>query len=144
MDHYSLHEEVSDMENGHVMSKKEISSVNGRTPQNVSSSIMRKKSDPILVSSVRIEIIQTFLANLQEVLLGTKLAVLFPAIPLAIVADFHNFGRVSFFLSFLSIMSSPINVVVKIVVSAPLQPWLFALSLLGLTPLAERVSFLTE
>lgn len=24
------------------------------------------------------------------------------------------------------------------------QPWVFALSLLGLTPLAERVSFLTE
>uniref|UniRef100_A0A2P2LBU7 Uncharacterized protein n=1 Tax=Rhizophora mucronata TaxID=61149 RepID=A0A2P2LBU7_RHIMU len=24
------------------------------------------------------------------------------------------------------------------------QPWIFVLSLLGLTPLAERVSFLTE
>ncbi|KAF5446729.1 hypothetical protein F2P56_032332, partial [Juglans regia] len=54
--------------------------------------------------------------NLQEVVLGTKLAVLFPAIPLAVVADFYNFGR----------------------------PWIFALSLLGLAPLAERVSFLTE
>ncbi|KAG6631240.1 hypothetical protein CIPAW_13G077800 [Carya illinoinensis] len=60
--------------------------------------------------------LRQMLANLQEVVLGTKLAVLFPAIPLAVVADFYNFGR----------------------------PWIFALSLLGLAPLAERVSFLTE
>ncbi|EEF36757.1 vacuolar cation/proton exchanger 3 [Ricinus communis] len=112
MDRYSLHEEVSSMENGHA-SKKEM---NGKTPQNVSSPIMRKESDPVLVSSVRFQMLGSFLANLQEVVLGTKLAVLFPAIPLAIVADFYSFGR----------------------------PWLFALSLLGLTPLAERVSFLTE
>jgi Ca2+:H+ antiporter len=41
-----------------------------------------------------------FLTNLQEVILGTKLAVLFPAIPLAIAADYYKFGRVSssFFL----------------------------------------------
>ena len=39
--------------------------------------------------------LRQFLANLQEVILGTKIAVLFPAIPLAIVADFYNFGRVS-------------------------------------------------
>jgi len=56
------------------------------------------------------------LANLQEVFLGTKLAVLFPAVPLAIAAQCANFGQV----------------------------WVFALSLLGLIPLAERVSFLTE
>jgi len=56
------------------------------------------------------------LANLQEVILGTKLAVLFPAVPLAIAAQCANFGQV----------------------------WVFALSLLGLIPLAERVSFLTE
>ncbi|KAG8484808.1 hypothetical protein CXB51_021695 [Gossypium anomalum] len=87
-----------------------------RTAQNMSSSFMRKKSDPILVSTIRFRILRELLANLQEVILGTKLAVLFPAIPLAIVADFYKFGR----------------------------PWIFALSLLGLTPLAERVSFLTE
>ncbi|XP_062172357.1 vacuolar cation/proton exchanger 3-like isoform X2 [Alnus glutinosa] len=107
-----------DMENngdskGLIM-EKELS--NGRTPQNVSSSILRKKSDPILVSKIRFKMVRQLLANLQEVLLGTKLAVLFPAVPLAIVADFYNFGR----------------------------PWIFALSLLGLAPLAERVSFLTE
>lgn len=68
---------------------------NGRTPQNVSSSILRKKSDPTLVSNIRFKMVRQFLANLQQVLLGTKLAVLFPAVPLAIVADFYNFGRVS-------------------------------------------------
>ncbi|XP_021601661.1 vacuolar cation/proton exchanger 3 [Manihot esculenta] len=114
---YSHSQEVSDLENGDFLLKpcsKEI--LNGRTLQNVSSSIMRKKSDPVLVSSVRFQMLRHFLANLQEVILGTKLAVLFPAIPLAIAADFYKFGR----------------------------PWLFAFSLLGLTPLAERVSFLTE
>ncbi|XP_040993922.1 vacuolar cation/proton exchanger 3-like [Juglans microcarpa x Juglans regia] len=89
---------------------------NGRSAQNVSSSILRKKSDPALVSKIRFKMLRQLLANLQEVVLGTKLAILFPAIPLAVVADFHNFGR----------------------------PWIFALSLLGLAPLAERVSFLTE
>jgi hypothetical protein len=86
-----------DMENngdskGLIM-EKELS--NGRTPQNVSSSILRKKSDPILVSKIRFKMVRQLLANLQEVILGTKLAVLFPAVPLAIVADFYNFGRVS-------------------------------------------------
>jgi len=35
------------------------------------------------------------LTNLQEVILGTKLTVLFPAIPLAIAAECYGFGRVS-------------------------------------------------
>lgn len=56
------------------------------------------------------------LTNLQEVLLGTKLFLLFPAVPLAVVA--HRYG-------------------------CP-RAWVFALSLLGLIPLAERISFLTE
>ncbi|KAJ6895638.1 vacuolar cation/proton exchanger 3-like [Populus alba x Populus x berolinensis] len=120
--HSQVHQQVSsELENGDVDYKEGLNSnnikggfVNGKTPQNVSSSIMRKKSDPMLVSSnVNLGY---FLTNLQEVILGTKLAVLFPAIPLAIAADYYKFGR----------------------------PWIFALSLLGLTPLAERVSFLTE
>ncbi|KAJ9172492.1 hypothetical protein P3X46_015722 [Hevea brasiliensis] len=118
MDYSHSQQEVSDLENGYDLlkpSNKEVLS-GSRTLQNVSSSIMRKKSDPLLVSSVRFQMLRHLLANLQEVILGTKLAVLFPAIPLAIAADFYKFGR----------------------------PWLFALSLLGLTPLAERVSFLTE
>jgi Ca2+:H+ antiporter len=67
----------------------------GKTPQNLSSSMVRKKSDPILVTNVRFQMVRNFLHNLQEVILGTKLAVLFPAIPLAIAADFYHFGRVS-------------------------------------------------
>jgi Ca2+:H+ antiporter len=89
------HEALNNVENGvsKGLMNKEISK--GRTPQNVSSSILRKKSDPALVSKVRFNMLRQFLANLQEVILGTKLAVLFPAVPLAIAADFYNFGRVS-------------------------------------------------
>ncbi|KAK4606101.1 hypothetical protein RGQ29_000392 [Quercus rubra] len=112
----SYHEAMDNVENGDSKSLMNKGLSKGRTPQNVSSSILRKKSDPVLVSKVRFKMLRQFLANLQEVILGTKIAVLFPAIPLAIVADFYNFGR----------------------------PWIFALSLLGLAPLAERVSFLTE
>ncbi|GFP94365.1 vacuolar cation/proton exchanger 3, partial [Phtheirospermum japonicum] len=82
----------------------------------MSSSSLRKKSDLSLVSRIRVGYLRVFLANLQEVLLGTKLSFLFLAIPLAIVAKYRHFGC----------------------------PWVFALSLLGLTPLAERISFLTE
>lgn len=91
-------QEVSSLEKGEVKGlNKEV--WNGvKTPHNVSSSIMRKKSDPVLVSTVRFQMLRHFLTNMQEVILGTKLAVLFPAIPLAIAADFYKFGRVSFLL----------------------------------------------
>ncbi|KAH1068735.1 hypothetical protein GLYMA_03G058500v4 [Glycine max] len=88
----------------------------GRTAHNMSSSSLHKKSDLTLVSKVHSIPLRNVLVNLQEVVLGTKLSILFPAIPLAVVAQCYGFGR----------------------------PWIFALSLLGLTPLAERVSFLTE
>ncbi|XP_008811469.2 vacuolar cation/proton exchanger 1a-like [Phoenix dactylifera] len=88
----------------------------GRTAHNMSSSSLRKKSDMTLVSKVPLGFLRSLLANLQEIFLGTKLFVLFPAVPLAIAAQYFHFGRA----------------------------WVFALSLLGLTPLAERVSFLTE
>ncbi|XVE62041.1 hypothetical protein DITRI_Ditri06bG0087100 [Diplodiscus trichospermus] len=103
------------LENGNLKgSSKEIR--HGRTAHNMSSSSLRKKSDLTLVSKVRYGMLRLFLTNIQEVILGTKLSVLFLAIPLAIVADCYGFGR----------------------------PWVFAFSLLGLAPLAERVSFLTE
>lgn len=103
------------LENGNIkLLNKEMK--HGRTAHNMSSSSLRKKSDLTLVSKVPVGFLRNFLANLQEVLLGTKLAVLFIAIPFAIVAYYCNFGK----------------------------PWVFALSLLGLTPLAERISFLTE
>ncbi|KAL8129406.1 hypothetical protein V2J09_018561 [Rumex salicifolius] len=89
----------------------------GRTAHNMSSSSLRKKSElSNSMAKVQRGLLRQALANVQEVVLGTKLSVLFPAIPLAIAAKCYNFGR----------------------------PWIFALSLLGLTPLAERVSFLTE
>ncbi|XP_019446122.1 PREDICTED: vacuolar cation/proton exchanger 3-like isoform X2 [Lupinus angustifolius] len=87
-----------------------------KTAHNMSSSSLRKKSDLTLVSKVNSRFLRNLLVNLQEVILGTKLSVLFLAIPLAIIAECYGFAR----------------------------PWVFALSLLGLTPLAERVSFLTE
>ncbi|KAF0891380.1 hypothetical protein E2562_009813, partial [Oryza meyeriana var. granulata] len=55
-------------------------------------------------------------AQLREVFLGTKLFPLFSAVPLAVAAESLRFGRV----------------------------WVFAFSLIGLAPLAERVSFLSE
>nr|WCC61570.1 CAX3 [Saccharum hybrid cultivar ROC22] len=55
-------------------------------------------------------------AQLQEVFLGTKLFPLFSAVPLAVAAEHFRFGRA----------------------------WVFVFSLIGLAPLAERVSFLSE
>ncbi|KAL6597853.1 hypothetical protein ACP70R_046658 [Stipagrostis hirtigluma subsp. patula] len=91
-------------------------SAHARTAHNMSSSALRKKSDASLVRKVPVAPLRPVLANLQEVFLGTKLAILFPAVPLAIAAQLAHFGQV----------------------------WVFALSLIGLIPLAERVSFLTE
>ncbi|ANM65637.1 cation exchanger 3 [Arabidopsis thaliana] len=88
----------------------------GRTAHNMSSSSLRKKSDLRLVQKVPCKTLKNILSNLQEVILGTKLTLLFLAIPLAILANSYNYGR----------------------------PLIFGLSLIGLTPLAERVSFLTE
>lgn len=68
---------------------------NVRTPQNLSSSLLGNKSDPILVPMVRFQMLRDFLPNLQKVILGSKLAILFLAIPIAIVADLYHFGRVS-------------------------------------------------
>nr|XP_043619599.1 vacuolar cation/proton exchanger 3-like [Erigeron canadensis] len=79
-------------------------------------SLLRTTSQMDVLSSVRFRVLRVFLANVRKVIFETKLFVLFPAIPLAFVAHWYNFGR----------------------------PWIFALSLLGLTPLAERLSFLTE
>lgn len=104
------------LENGGNMKGASKELRHGRTAHNMSSSSLRKKSEIALLHKVRCGLLRQFLTNLQEVILNTKLWILFPAIPLAIVAEIYGFGR----------------------------PWIFALSLLGLTPLAERLSFLTE
>lgn len=67
----------------------------GRTAHNMSSSSLRKKSDLTLVSKLRYGYIRNLLVNFQEVLLGTKLSVLFPVIPFAIFAHCYAFARVS-------------------------------------------------
>lgn len=72
-----------------------IHSTAGRTAHNMSSSSLRKKSDISLISKVRCNGIRLLLANLQEIFLGTKLSLLFIAIPIAIVAKYKNFGSVS-------------------------------------------------
>ncbi|KAL3623179.1 Vacuolar cation/proton exchanger 1 [Castilleja foliolosa] len=113
----SVNQEAWLLENGNIkLLSRENRRASGRTAHSMSSSSLRKKSDLALVSKIRVGFLRMFLANLQEVLLGTKLAILFLAIPLAIVAKYCHFGN----------------------------PWVFGLSLLGLTPLAERISFLTE
>ncbi|XP_004517280.2 vacuolar cation/proton exchanger 3-like [Cicer arietinum] len=88
----------------------------GRTAHNMSSSSLRKKSDIALISKIRHGFLRNVLVNFQEVILGTKLSILFLAIPFAIFGQCYGFAN----------------------------PLVFALSLLGLIPLAERVSFLTE
>lgn len=67
----------------------------GRTAHSVSSSSLRRKSELQLISKVQCGVLKNILNNLQQVILGTKLALLFPAIPLAIAAHQYNFGRVS-------------------------------------------------
>ncbi|XP_054784476.1 vacuolar cation/proton exchanger 3-like isoform X2 [Prosopis cineraria] len=111
----TLQQDALLMENGHIKGlSRELR--HGRTAHNMSSSSLRKKSDLTLVSKVQWCLLRNLLVNFQEVILGTKLSILFLVIPLAIVAEVYRFGR----------------------------PWVFALALVGLTPLAERVSFLTE
>lgn len=100
----SLNEYVN-LESGNLKgSSREIRP--GRTAHNVSSSSLRKKSDLTLVSKVRFVFLRLLLTNLQEVVLGTKLSILFPAIPLAIVAHMCNFGRVSVFCVYVFCVSS--------------------------------------
>ncbi|XP_020525140.1 vacuolar cation/proton exchanger 3 isoform X3 [Amborella trichopoda] len=107
---------IIDVENGGNLKGLSREIRHGRTAHNMSSSSLRKKSDVTLLQSVQIGVLRKILANLQEVILGTKLAFLFVSVPVAIVAEYCNFGH----------------------------GWVFILSLLGLIPLAERVSFLTE
>ena len=65
-----------------------------RTAHSMSSSSLRKKSDAALVRKVPVAPLRPVLANLQEVFLGTKLAVLFLAVPLAVAAQCAHFGEV--------------------------------------------------
>ncbi|KAM0021197.1 putative calcium/proton exchanger, sodium/calcium exchanger membrane region [Helianthus debilis subsp. tardiflorus] len=89
---------------------------NGETAKPRESLLGTTSSESDVLSCVRFRMIRDFVANARKVIFGTKLLVLFPAIPMAFVAHYYSLDR----------------------------PWIFGLSLLGLTPLAERLSFLTE
>ncbi|KAF3332574.1 vacuolar cation/proton exchanger 1a-like protein [Carex littledalei] len=94
---------------------------NSSLPSTSSSPLIdRKQSDRgVIVQRTKMAYsnpFKQFLANLHEVFLGTKLFPLFSAVPLAIAAHAFHLG----------------------------SAWVFALSLIGLAPLAERVSFLSE
>ncbi|XP_076916804.1 vacuolar cation/proton exchanger 3-like [Bidens hawaiensis] len=99
-----------------VESGKRLSGTGHRTAHNLSSSSLRTKSDKPLTSKLPALILTSFVSTLYEVILGTKLSVLFLAVPAAVAARYLRLS----------------------------QPWIFSMSLVGLIPLAERVSFLTE
>uniref|UniRef100_A0A0D3DE25 Uncharacterized protein n=1 Tax=Brassica oleracea var. oleracea TaxID=109376 RepID=A0A0D3DE25_BRAOL len=88
---------ISESENANYGTPKGLSRElrHGKTAHNMSSSSLRKKSDLRLIQKVPCKSLQNVLSNLQEVILGTKLAVLFLAIPLAVIADYYHYGRVS-------------------------------------------------
>lgn len=67
----------------------------GRTAHNLSSSSLRKKSDLALLRKVPCATLRRLLDNLQQVLLATKLVLLFPAVILALAARFFQFGQAS-------------------------------------------------
>lgn len=69
----------------------------GRTAHNMSSSSLRKKSDLRVIQKVPYKGLKDFLSNLQEVILGTKLAILFPAIPAAIICTYCGVSQVHIF-----------------------------------------------
>ncbi|PRQ42950.1 putative calcium/proton exchanger [Rosa chinensis] len=107
------------LENGNLKgtSSNEEEVHHGMTDRRLSSSPLQNKSFPTLLPfSVQNGKVRKVLINFQVVLLGTKLSVLLPTIPLSFVAVYCGFGKA----------------------------WVFSMSLLGLTLLAERVSFLTE
>ncbi|KAK9057889.1 hypothetical protein SSX86_022728 [Deinandra increscens subsp. villosa] len=87
-----------------------------RTAHNMSSSSLRKKSDMSLTSKLPSSILRNLIASIREVIFGTKLSFLFLAVPIAAAARYFRLS----------------------------QTWIFSMSLVGLIPLAERVSFLTE
>lgn len=94
------------------MGSMEDSNLENGYNNNISNAFLEKKLD----RKGRFKMVSACLANIWDVIFGTKLCVLFPAVPLAVMAQCYNVG----------------------------SPGIFALSLLGLAPLAERVSFLTE
>jgi Ca2+:H+ antiporter len=84
------------LENGNPkVLTKESRHGRSRNAHNLSTSSLRKKSEYTLLSKVQRASFQNVLLNIQEVILGTKLSILFLAIPAAILAHYFGLGRVS-------------------------------------------------
>ncbi|GFZ01600.1 cation exchanger 3 [Actinidia rufa] len=90
------------------------------TAQNLTASLVRKKSDPALASRGRLSLVREFVVNVQQVVLGTKLCLLFPAVPLAVIAQAHDYGRkqsdVNILLLLLGLLSLLLPLMFKYVV----------------------------
>lgn len=88
--------EELDLENNNNNNMEELCN---KSTSSGSSAMVSKKSDiPVVVinnKKLRFQILRDFMTNLREVIFSTKLVVLFPAVPLAVAADFYSFGRVS-------------------------------------------------
>ncbi|KAJ4808036.1 vacuolar cation/proton exchanger [Rhynchospora pubera] len=86
----------------------------GRSALGLSATSLRKKSDVAVLAKIPCGGLRSVLMNLQEIFLNTKVSFLFVFVIVAFVLYFLNLN----------------------------QGWVFAASLLGLVPLAERLSFL--
>ncbi|XP_057867303.1 vacuolar cation/proton exchanger 3 isoform X2 [Cryptomeria japonica] len=86
-----------------------------QSSHNLSSSSLKSQTNKFHLLTLY-EWLRLLLCNLHQVLLGTKLSLLFPLVPVAILLDQFHLGNV----------------------------WVFIISLLGLAPLAERLGFITE
>ncbi|KAJ0791672.1 putative calcium/proton exchanger [Helianthus annuus] len=104
------------LENGTMKRLTRTANGHSRTAHNMSSSSLRKKSDMPIISKLHSSILRVLLSSIHEVIFGTTLSLLLLAVPAAVAAHYFRLP----------------------------QPWVFAMSLVGLIPLAERVSFLTE
>jgi len=88
--------EACSMENGIINGKSNGPRLVG-TADNLSFSSLRNKSNQGLVAHTVSSLFRQLLINLQVVILGTKVWLLFLAIPLAIMAQYLGYGRVSVF-----------------------------------------------
>lgn len=96
MPHHTMNEDLNILEmNTEPCNNNASSAKASPPPQAHKLSSMVTKKWPSLVTKDRFQMLRNFTTNLQEVIFGTKLAVLFPAVPLAVVADFYSLGRVS-------------------------------------------------
>lgn len=96
MTHHTMEEDLNILEvNTEPCNNNAITSAKIAPPQGKNLSPNVTKKCLFLVTKVRFQMLGNFTTNLREVIFGTKLAVLFPAVPLAVVADFYKLGRVS-------------------------------------------------